>query len=330
MKIERSNIEYCRLKERLAFMLIKEKLHAAIKFLTFVGVSKVVVHIGFPKAGSSFLQQYFSAHPGIHYSGDLVGDYKSSGVLHQIQLDSKADLTVISEEQLSVWQGHLDIVGVRFKAFDIPQKQREVCESLFQQFPQAKILIVTRGFEDVVRSMYSQYISIGGLHTLAGFQKEFGHILSSFYDYDFIIDTYISYFGKSNVVVMPFELLKHNAELFLREMEKSLEIPQFSGEQATVNSSLEEGEIRSYRRLSNALYRIIAPLPYTLKKMIYGLYVYLLYTRKLSGLSKVLPTEAEDLKVDNEALLLFSGKSSILEDYKQFAPYLDAYRVGKV
>ena len=292
-------------------------------------MGQVILHIGYPKAGSTFLQQYFSAHPGVWYDGGAIGNYKLTGQLPADLITRKqgdGDF-VISEEQLAVWQGNLDIVGVKFKPFDIKAHQLKTCKALYAQFPDAKVLIVTRGFASVMASMYSQYVSIGGIDTPAEFVTEFTAIMVDFYDYNYLLTIYRETFGVGNVVVLPFELLKQNPEKFLMLVEQQTALPHFTMDTSQVNSSLDGSEAESYRRLSKGIYKVVQILPYGIRRIVYGLYVYLLYSRKLHWLLRRFKSAPVQLVADEAVLSRFRGKATLLAEENLYAPYRKEYLI---
>lgn len=285
----------------------------------------VVIHIGYPKAGSTFLQQYFSAHPQITYSGNMLVNYKRTGeILVQLPENDINKTIVISEEQLSVWQGKLDIVGVKFLDYDIEQHQKTVAEKLHTLYPAAKILIVPRGFAAALQSTYSQYISIGGILNFNNFQQQFGSIFARFYNYNYLIPVYKQLFGDENVLILPFEWLKENPEAFTRYMEQQLAFTPLPVTTTIYNQSLQAGQLNSYLQLSNKLYRLIKPLPKGAQQLIYGTYVYWLYQRKLNWLAGKagLP---DPLVLQDNTLQLFRGNATVFKNEQLFQPYLKEY-----
>jgi len=291
---------------------------------------RVLIHIGYPKAASTFLWQYFTSNPGLIVEGsNFKNAYIQSGKIPaeivKKTSSNSSKYYVISEEQLSVWGGELDIVGIRFKPYDIKSHQKETCRELYSLFPDAKILIVTRGFRSALVSMYWQYVSIGGIFDFNTFQEKYSGYFSEFYDYNYLIDIYRKTFGE-NVVILPFELLKDNTAAFLKRLEAACDLPpmQFQGEKMN-NALLERTE--SYRRLSSLLYTLIRPLPYDIQKKIYRFYSNLLYQRKLLWLSDIIASEPGKYQIAGNTIRMFTGKAEVLRHEKIFTPYLKEYLI---
>ncbi len=288
---------------------------------------KPLIHIGYPKAASTLLQHYFSVHPNVYYNGELLNSYKQTGeiLLPDFALTDKQTHFVLSEEQLSVWQGNLDIVGVKFRDYDIPAQQVKTAKQLHRQFSNARILIITRGFAGAVQSMYSQYVSIGGILHFADFEKQFGQILSRFYNYNHTINAYRHTFGSENVLVLPFEMLKSNPDVFLNTINQFAELPAIEFDAGVKNASLEQREMESYRRLSSLIYNAVKPLPYNWQQKVYGLYVYALYSRKLGPLASLLGSKQTPVQASASLLNLFKGNATVLYDESFYKPYYKEY-----
>ncbi len=285
-------------------------------------MSRVLLHIGYPKTGSNFLWQYFDSNPELFVEkGHLISSYIGSGEIIAGLVSETDKHYVLSQEQLSVWQGELDIVGIRFKPYDIKKHQKKTLHSLYAVFPDATVLIITRGFESAFRSMYWQYVSIGGILSFKDFQQQYSAYFADFYDYDFLISIYKEVYG-NNVVILPFELLNEDPATFLAEMEHECGLPHadYSGPKANA-AQMEKAE--SYRKLSRLIKTLIYPFPYSVQKKIYQAYSTALYQRKLSWLPDFFP-EGE-LNISNETLGLFTGKAGALKNEKKFKPYTEAY-----
>ncbi|MDC0064447.1 sulfotransferase domain-containing protein [Gammaproteobacteria bacterium] len=97
---------------------------------------------------------------------------------------------------------------------------KDICNRIFDAFPNAKILITVREQRSMIKSLYFQYMVAGGTKRIEKFlsQKYSNFGGSSFRPsdlcYDKLVGHYIKKFGKSNVQVLPYEMLKNNNELF--------------------------------------------------------------------------------------------------------------------
>lgn len=211
------------------------------------------VHIGYPKAASSFLQSglFSGAHPHIKplkSKGKKLGDYqKLSGDYFNssypqtprtlapfdfIAKDERkkiesatyksAKITALSNELLC---GHPFSGGVSAK---------EYADRIHLTLPEAKILIVTRKQEDMLLSSYAHFmVKAGGICSLERYLTSPQHMQipwhsPHYYHYDQLASYYIKLFGKKNVFVLPFEVLKiEGEETFLKEITSFLGVSDF-------------------------------------------------------------------------------------------------------
>ena len=103
-----------------------------------------------------------------------------------------------------------------------------IAERLAKVFPEAQILIVIREQKNAIYSLYQQYIRDGGAATLKNYltprnpaeipQFRFSHL-----EYHHLVQYYFKLFGRSNVLVLPYEWLSKNPEKF------TAQITEFSG-----------------------------------------------------------------------------------------------------
>lgn len=183
------------------------------------------IHVGFPKAGSTFLQQYLKAHPNVAYSFDELNNYRNTGMF---DLDLKGELDgnahVISEEQLSIWAGGRSREGLELynMGYEIGAHKYRVASEISERFSDARILIVVRSPYSLLGSIYSQYLTAAGSFGLKRILDDAGELIFKLYDYEFVITTYQKLFGSENVLVLPFELLMDDHQKFLKTVEQFL------------------------------------------------------------------------------------------------------------
>ncbi len=118
-------------------------------------MSQVLIHIGYPKTGSNFIQYWFERHPQVYFKLDKMAGFSGPKEIpaYAYQNSDQHKVFVISEEQLSVWGGELDIVNVKYKAGDIAGTQLNICKTLHSLFPGAVIQVHTRGYESLLKSL---------------------------------------------------------------------------------------------------------------------------------------------------------------------------------
>ncbi|MEQ9000875.1 MAG: sulfotransferase domain-containing protein [Coleofasciculus sp. B1-GNL1-01] len=231
---------------------------------------RIVIHIGYPKCASSWLQQVMFAD---EQTGFLAAwGAKSKEVKKQfvnsdnssfnadevrrvynigLQAANQNNLVpVLSNEHLS---GNLANIGWK----------QEVADRLYSTFPEAKIIIIVREQKSILLSAYGQCIKLGRTLTIEEFlgsiQK--GHETADnlkrptfkldFVKYDLLIEYYQNVFSKENVLVLPFELLKKDSKKFAQA------ILDFSGSNGSLpkdkvakNSGYRGGSLIIKRRLN--------------------------------------------------------------------------------
>lgn len=198
-------------------------------------MTSIVIHIGYHKSGSTYLQK--SVFPYLPVNYIFLAGYKRH-VLNLVEsqkhfdkkylvnwADSEIDrkykhnkhgVTIISHEELS---GH-------------PHGHRRVdpfatARNLKHAFPNAKILITIRNQLDYLLSIYTYRVAIKGQESrsLEKFLGEEGKLgLFSKLEYDKLAEYYTSLFGGENILVLPLEMLRTKPQIFHNELADFLKV----------------------------------------------------------------------------------------------------------
>lgn len=187
----------------------------------------VVIHIGPPKTGSTFLQRklfpfqndyVYLGEGSLWGGGKLIWSltkqapiFDRAAIYPMLHGLASARKILISNEILA---GHPWPLGKYANA----ASRSEIAARLQVVFPNAKILIIERDFEDWVVSAYSEYLRNGGLLKLDQF-KEYVH-RTRYADWESLIELYRNKFR--DVCVLQFDGLKKNPQQFLNEMASEL------------------------------------------------------------------------------------------------------------
>jgi hypothetical protein len=186
----------------------------------FVSTSKNFVSVSKNKKGHSTLARDFIYNK----DGYLLSSFDNNEqnilknyeeISQNIVNDSKR-IRVISHERLS---GNPHSSG-----FD----SSLIAQRIQKTFPKSKILIVIREQTSWILSNYFQYLSIGGTHSLKKYLtlkydgKRPG-FSPSHIKYHNLIQNYYDRFGKNNVEVLPYELLKSDNNNFIKSLGDFLE-----------------------------------------------------------------------------------------------------------
>ena len=212
----------------------------------------VLVHVGFPKTLSSWLQEkWFRPENGfltvmdpVRVQLDIIDPtpfrFSIDGALHSIEAaEQGADehLTpVITSEALS---GHMFCGG-----FD----GKENIERVAKLATRAKILLIVREQRALIRSLYKTLINFGNMpHSIDRVLQPVAPRFAPQFNLDFLrFDTRVAYyqrlFGRDNVKVLPYESFVENPADFLRR------VSEFAGVQEQFASR--PSEIRTSERIN--------------------------------------------------------------------------------
>ena len=188
---------------------------------------RLLLHIGFHKTGTTFLQDHVFEPPNRGFSspwsvvgGEAVehfvlphsgrysaGTVKSEFVAAVAELgrDEKA-VPVISHEDLCGYPAMH-----RYYGWDVAGRLKE-------SFPDAQVLIGIREQKSMIRSTWGEYVRKDGEWPLEEFigtgedNPGFRPICRlDHFEYSLLVNRYIDLFGKENVLVLPYELLRNDA-----------------------------------------------------------------------------------------------------------------------
>jgi hypothetical protein len=293
-------------------------------------MSQILIHIGYAKAGSTYIQSWLENHPRIYFQPVKIVDgfiwFESLSKSNQ-QRKNKSSIFAISNEYLLSWPGKIDSYGGKVISYDYKEYQNKLCKALKKDFPSSKILIVTRGYSTVFKSLYAEHLKNGGALT---FKEAFENkgFMSSALDYSFIIDLYRSTFKKENILVLPFEMLETNPNQFIHTIESFIGIEQhFIFTSHKINVSLSLKDQKNIFLFSRCVYYLLTPCPKFLKKKLYSTYV-----KKFKLLRRIIQnipfTIGRKIKYDDEIIERMRGKADILKNEILFIPYFKDYLIN--
>lgn len=293
-------------------------------------MTRHLLHVGFPKAGSTFLQRWFEAHPRLAYAeGGIAG----SRDVYSLVRDSVTDgpepkYYVTSSESFSApnpYAGQMSIDYDLLRGRDAIADQRRACELLGRLFPGALVLVVTRGFRSMILSSYSQYVRSGGRDDGARFVEALrsGNEMIDYWHYDAFLDMYAQTFGASNVVVLPYELLRDDVDAFIGTLADRLGIDAVAAPRQRVNEALSPVELLWYPRLT----RWVRRMP---SHRLRTLYLRAALQNRLRApialLQRLRPGAPFTLNdIPDEMIAAFRGRSESLRANPLYAPYAAEY-----
>lgn len=301
---------------------------------------RVLLHVGFHKAGSSWLEAWLTRHSQVRFAAQTFGGLQSpTDLCREVRREGPPPrVHAISEENLTgglVFPEGYFYLLLRHKGFHtrptgIPEHQDGVAARLHALFPGAQVLLITRGFAGALRSVYSQVVRIGGDLSFADFLQAYERHIADWLAYDRVIDAYRRRFGPENVSVIPFEALADDEGAFGRLLERELGLDHEEIRIGRVLPSLAPMQLAAYARCSQ---RLLSPLARHLRHY-RAMQVYLLYARYVAGQpwadwairAFFAPRgEVSGLEVPPPYLERFRGTAASLASIPSFAPYRAAY-----
>lgn len=177
----------------------------------------MLIHIGFPKTGSTWIQDYMFKGEGTGFWSPWVDEarreflhpnpYRFSPAQARAVFEPGMDearrrglVAVLSDEWLTGNQITADYRG------------KYVADAMHASFPEARVLIVIREQRAMIMSSYREFVLCGGALTLEqflglGLKEEVfhAHCRLDHLEYHLVIEHYQALFGKDRVMVEPFE-----------------------------------------------------------------------------------------------------------------------------
>ena len=195
------------------------------------GAPRLVLHIGFPKAGSTWLQRELwprargarlVPRPVVRRE-ILVPTPQAfdARAARRAVLGRGSDRVVLSEEELV---GNLHTGGLH------GAMSKEIADRLARAFPDAHVVILLRNQLDLIGSAYKQYVESGGTGSIHRFLRparsphKTPNFSLDFLCYDVHVQRYEALFGEEAVHVHPFEELRRDARGFARRLAAELDL----------------------------------------------------------------------------------------------------------
>ncbi len=286
-----------------------------------------LIHIGYPKTGSTFLQHWFSANPQLGFAAGGLAGFRSVGHIVKDGATGPRRVRhwVTSEEGLSMPRAHV----WQSPSLDLADAQAEVCRMLAELFPNARILLVTRGFRAMIRSVYAEWGRRGLGLDLAEFCARMAETTGGdLLDYDHVVSLYQQAFGADRLLILPYELLRDDPGAFVGELETWLGLDHFPPDRHRVNAALSPHELYWFPRIARAGRSL--PLPARLKRRLRDDFLILAEKLRLRRVLRLAGRLRPDLKVTEETVPdafveSCRGKASRLRGLERFAPYADDY-----
>jgi hypothetical protein len=249
---------------------------------------RVLLHVGYHKTGTTWLQHYLFKNPACRFMAPFTKKEIHRWLVIPnalvfsalscrehfysllIEANAQSLTPVLSAERLS---GSLHAGG-----YD----SQELAGRLAKVFPDARVLLVIREQKSMLLSSYNQYVKAGGPCALAEYLRppvSQRPVLVPLFDldrfqYHRLIAHYLDLFGAANVLVLPFERFQARPRDFVRQIARfcEREIPDEALNglpyQARPNPSLSSFALAVKRRLNPLVVKpgplnpwVLCPLP---------------------------------------------------------------------
>jgi len=206
---------------------------------------KILIHAGFHKTGTSYLQQHLFVNRDAGYNSPADRHELRNAIIrtNPFLFDAakvrnefmpainrslgKKLVPVLSHEQFT-GQPAGSGYGIRRRQREISRK--EVADRLYSCFPDANVLIVIREQKEMIKSIYKYFVS--GWHgklsaSIEQFldqsmlNKGYGPLFHLDYLlYHQVIEHYQSLFGRDSVLILPYEWLRDDPVRFINEINR--------------------------------------------------------------------------------------------------------------
>lgn len=297
-----------------------------------------LIHIGYPKTGSTLLQLWFARHPQLAYKETGIAGFSNVYDIcrQSASPDANVRYRVTSSEAIAT--PHVEVGFIvsqrhRERPDEMPEAQAQACTALRDLFPNAHVLLVTRGFRSIILSGYSQYVREGGPEDFYAFRPAPAGAAEgekNVWNYDYLIGLYRAAFG-DRLIVLPYELLRDDPDGFARELEGRLGLEHFPIPRERPNESLSPVELRWYPRLTRLVRRFARGN--RLRSAVLRRYVAAIernrFRRLILLLQRIRPAEPLNIDlVSEEAVNFFRGRAESLRGNPLYARYADDYLLG--
>ncbi len=193
---------------------------------------KPLLHIGYAKTGSTFLQfNIFKPAYGFYNAFDhhFAEVIQHLILCNSFTYDAEATLKYFTDKYEDAPKQKLMPVisaeSLSGQLFANNNKEKEISLRLKETFPGGKILIVIRNQKAIIKSAWKHYLRNNGAQTIdrfirkEGIKQGFTSILNmDRFQYHYLVRQYQKLFGRENVLVLPFELLKSNQKEFVNKV----------------------------------------------------------------------------------------------------------------
>lgn len=189
-------------------------------------MNKLIVHIGYPRTASSWLQQ--KVFPCIQNYSFLDRKRVRDALIHPPAFGFDAQtLSVLSQGKPAIISE--EMISGRFSGGEINLVMlKEILERIQASFDPVEVVLFIRRQQELIYSLYNLYIRKGGTYSLAKFLRQENKLQSglllgsSFFEYDQVVAYIHSRFGTSHTHIFLYEQLRKDPHAFLQDFSSKL------------------------------------------------------------------------------------------------------------
>lgn len=191
----------------------------------------LLLNIGYHKTGTTWLQRYLFNNQSIGYTSPISNQLLFQKLIfpHPLRFNAKEARIPLVGMLLKYHNSGLTPVisleDLSGNPYSGGYNSMTLADRLVDVFPEARVLIVIREQKAMILSTYKQYIKGGGTCSLKDFifPPHNGMYTVPLFDlerfeYHYLLSYYISLFGRSNVLILPYELFRVKPYDFIREI----------------------------------------------------------------------------------------------------------------
>ena len=202
----------------------------------------------------------FTEHPEINYiqsnSGSSVKPYSNNFMAQGFTSDLREFSNVIKNNIDSRKVNLLSQEGFSGNMIT-GQNSGYYASALYKMYPKAKIVIVIREQVSYLYSVYRHMVSRGEVYSIKKFMNRYQHhkelnmtnmpgaTIMHRLQYDKLVGEYINYFGRNNVLIILFEDLLEDFDLYIKDLYNFMGVRQIEFKNIKYNVGIKHPEMLS-------------------------------------------------------------------------------------